>query len=368
MNAVTVRVGLQQRVLPAYRSLLFDALGAALPGGLGVFAGNANGLESIEAAERLETAHLTRAENLHLFPGQFYLCYQRGLVDWLRAWDPQVLIVEANPRYLSTPAALTWMRSHRRPVIGWGLGAPAAAGLWGGLRSASRRSFLHQFDALITYSRTGAEEYQAAGFPAERIFVAPNAAAARPRHLPPVRPPRIDPHHATLLFVGRLQTRKRVDVLLRACAALPVEERPHLWVVGDGPARSELERLACQVYPAAVFLGARRGPDLERLFCSADLFVLPGTGGLAIQQAMSFALPVIVGEADGTQSDLVRPENGWQISPGDPAALAQTLAFALADIPRLRRMGRESFRITCEEINLENMVDIFLQAIRSVSV
>ena len=42
-------------------------------------------------------------------------------------------------------------------------------------------------------------------------------------------------------------------------------------------------------------------------FAGADLFVLPGTGGLAVQEAMSYALPVIVAKGDGTQEDLVRP-------------------------------------------------------------
>ena len=85
-------------------------------------------------------------------------------------------------------------------------------------------------------------------------------------------------------------------------------------IVGDGPERSKLEALAKEIYPDVRFTGAQHGPDLERIYREADLFVLPGTGGLAVQQAMSFGLPVIVGESDGTQSDLVRDENGWTLT------------------------------------------------------
>ena len=109
-----------------------------------------------------------------------------------------------------------------------------------------------------------------------------------------------------ILFVGRLQARKRVDALMRVCAALPENEQPELWIVGDGPERATLEALAETMYPRARFYGAVHGPDLAPLFARADLFVLPGTGGLAVQEAMSYALPVIVAEADGTQSNLVR--------------------------------------------------------------
>ena len=363
MSSIAARLGLQQRVLPIYRAPFFEALAGECARGLSVFAGQARPGEAIERSPSLQTARLAQARNLHLFNGRFYLCWQSGLLGWLHDWQPDVLVVEANPRYLHTPAAVRWMHSRRRPVLGWGLGAPAKSA--SALPSALRRSFINQFDALITYSQQGAQEYAAAGFRPERIFVAPNAAAARPLEHPPQRLAAYAAQGPVILFVGRLQARKRLDLLLQACAAL-VETPPRLWIVGDGPERARLEALARQVYPQAQFFGARHGPDLNPLFEAADLFVLPGTGGLAVQQAMSFALPVLVGEADGTQSDLVRPSNGWNLKPGDPQSLADTLRQALADPARLRRMGDESYRIVAEEINIERMVQVFAQAIQAV--
>ncbi len=360
---IPLRLGVQQRVLPAYRVPFFDALARACAGGLGLFAGQPRALEMIEAGASPQMAQLSPAQNRHLLPGPLYLCWQGGLLDWLNRWQPEVLVVEANPRYLTTPAAVRWMHARRRAVIGWGLGAPPSAGL----RAAVRRRFLGQFDAMVAYSRQGAAQYVAAGLPAERVFVAPNAVAARPQDAPPTRPAGYAGGRPTLLFVGRLQARKRLDLLLNACANLPQGLRPRLWVVGDGPVRPELEALAAQVHPETQFFGARHGPDLEAYFSAADLFVLPGTGGLAVQQAMAFGLPVVVAEGDGTQNDLVRPLNGWQVAPGSQAMLTQTLAQALADPARLRRMGRESYRIVREEINLENMVAAFAAAVRSVA-
>jgi glycosyltransferase involved in cell wall biosynthesis len=164
--------------------------------------------------------------------------------------------------------------------------------------------------------------------------------------------------------VGRLQARKRVYSLLLACSEL--EPTPRLVIVGDGPERKGLERLAKQVYPFAQFIGARHGAELKPYFAEADLFVLPGTGGLAIQEAMSHGLPVIVAKGDGTQDDLVRAENGWQITPEDHDALAVAMKEALSDIPRLRRMGMESYRIVREEINLEKMVEVFVRALTNL--
>jgi glycosyltransferase involved in cell wall biosynthesis len=230
---------------------------------------------------------------------------------------------------------------------------------------------VRRFDALVTYSRRGADEYAALGFPAERIFVALNAAVPRPIAPPPARPAVFE-GRPTVLFVGRLQARKRLDDLLRACALLPDELQPRLLVVGDGPEGEALKELAAQVYPRAEFPGARHGHELAPFFAAADLFILPGTGGLAVQEAMSHGLPVIVGQGDGTNDDLVRaatrtsPGNGWQLAEEGAPTLAETLRLALASASRLRRMGAVSYRIVAEEVNLEKMVGVFVDVLNSL--
>jgi glycosyltransferase involved in cell wall biosynthesis len=170
----------------------------------------------------------------------------------------------------------------------------------------------------------------------------------------------------SVLFVGRLQSRKRVDLLLKACASLSADIQPRLVIVGDGPERNALEALAKTVYPSAEFTGTRHGPELATYFSEADIFVLPGTGGLAVQEAMSYGLPIIMGQGDGTNDDLVCPENGWQIPPDNLSALTETLRKAFMDAARLRTMGAESYRTVVEEVNLEKMVGIFVKALNSL--
>jgi len=377
-NLFAGRLGLVQRVFPTYRAPFFDALAASCAGGMSLFAGQPRADESIAVTNALRITHYAFAQNLHIFSpsSSFYFCYQRGLANWLNDWNPDVLIIEANFRYLSTPAAVGWMRQRQRPVIGWGLGAPLDRGPLSGFR----QRFLRQFDAMIAYSRRGAEQYAACGIPAERIFVAPNAVAPAPTHSLPTRADSfgVDSFGVGLLsplvlFVGRLQTRKRIPALLKACSEMPAQLQPRLVVVGDGPELNNLRILAQSLYPSTEFVGAKHGPDLAPYFLSADLFVLPGTGGLAVQEAMSYGLPVIVAQGDGTQDDLVYPvnngvrsANGWQIPPGDDAALTAALREALSDVSRLRAMGAESYRIVSEEINLEKMVGVFMEALNSV--
>ncbi|MBM3146234.1 MAG: glycosyltransferase [Chloroflexi bacterium] len=361
------RLALQQRVLPVYRAPFFDLLAGSCLGGLSVFAGQPLLVEGIASAESLNHAEYVPARNIHFGDPstRFYLCWQRGVVDWLEKVDPDALILEANPRYLSNRKAIRWMKERGRPVLGWGLGAPPLGGILSPVRRRSRLSFLRSLDGILAYSQKGAAEYRALGLPPGRIFAATNSATPRPERPLPHRPDILD-GPPVVLFVGRLQARKRLDILFQACAALPEEIRPRVLVVGDGPARPQFEALAEQLYPQVEFVGAKFGWDTEPYFERADLFALPGTGGLAVQQAMSYALPVIVAKGDGTQDDLVRPENGWQVTPGDQGAFTAALREALSDIPRLRHMGAESYRIVVEEINIEEMASSFIYAIMTL--
>lgn len=360
------RVGVQQRLLPSYRVVFIDTLAAACSHGLSIFAGESGPGEAIATTRNLNLASFYPARNRHFgrVDSAYYFIWQQGLIDWLEDWQPDALILEANPRYINSRQAIRWMHARQRPVIGWGLGAPqyTSTGMFTNFLRKLRSNFLLSLDALIAYSHRGADEYKAQGFPAEKIYIAQNAVSTRPAKPYPERTTGPG-ERRTVLFVGRLQVRKRIDNLLVACANLPEAIRPALWIVGDGPARTDFEALAQKIYPEARFLGAVHGPELARLFRDADLFVLPGTGGLAVQEAMSYGLPVIVAEGDGTQNDLVRSENGWLVPPDDQARLQLALGEALSNSDRLRHMGRESYRIVSQEINVETMVESFIQAL-----
>jgi glycosyltransferase involved in cell wall biosynthesis len=366
MTTLRVRLGIQQRMLPAYRGAFFDMLAAQCEHGLSVFAGKPRPSEAVGASAELRVATHVLANNLHISSGRTYLCWQLNLINWLNSWQPDVLIVEANPRYLSTPAAIRWMRRQRRPVLAWGLGVPGSEeprGIIGRALQGWKRLFFKQFNILIAYSQQGAEEYAALGFPEDRIYTAVNAVAPRPTGEIPERPPEFGDPHPVVLYVGRLQLRKRIECLIKACAEISSAPKPTLWIVGDGPEKENLQKVAEAIYPDTYFWGALHGERLSDRFRTADLFVLPGTGGLAVQQAMSHGLPVIVAEADGTQSDLVDQRNGWLVRAGDQDNLTSALESALSDAPALRKKGEFSFQVARDRVNLESMTAVFSQAI-----
>lgn len=357
------KVGLQQRVLPDYRVPFMDLLSESCRGGLHVFAGHPSPGEGIRSAHRLLRAEWKRVENRYLGTGPLRFLRQPALLPWLNELRPDALILESNPRYLTNWRAADWMKEYGRPVLGWGLGVPQRGGLGGALARPIWSRWLKKLDAVIAYSSAGAAEYIAAGFPAGRIFIAVNAAISPPERAPQRgvaagRPLRI-------LFVGRLQERKRLRVLFRALLHNGVQAEVR--IVGDGPALPLLERAADASDLEVDFVGRKVGHDLEAQYAWADLFVLPGTGGLAVQQAMASGLPVIVAEGDGTQADLVTPSNGWLVPPGDEGALADAIRQAAESPAALLNKGENSFRIVKERANIEAMRTVFLRALNAVA-
>ena len=374
------KVAVQQRVLPEYRIPFFDRLSAASGGGLELFAGKPRTGEGIVVGEEVADARLVSAKNVHIGRGGLYLCYQRGLKSWLKRFQPDVLVVAADPRLPATRSAVSYMKSINRPVVGWGLGVlddGERGGLLGSLRRRMRSQLFRSFDAVIGYGSKAAMDYEQYGVEPDRIFVAKNAVAD------PTRTARMDVistdqaaldrwrarlglSRPTILYVGRLIKEKRLDMLIGACSRLG--DTCDLVIAGDGPDRGDLEQLANSEFPRAKFIGHVTGDELTRAFGASDLFVMPGLGGLAVQEAMAHGKPVIVAEADGTQLDLVKNgRNGLIVKPGDAIMLENAIRDCLLDPEALDRMGKESLAIATGEITIDSMVSVFVDVFRTLA-
>jgi glycosyltransferase involved in cell wall biosynthesis/GT2 family glycosyltransferase len=135
-------------------------------------------------------------------------------------------------------------------------------------------------------------------------------------------------------YVGRLEAHKGVDVLLRALAT---RDDWHSNIVGEGPDRGELERLATDLGIASRvrFLGYSSGSSLAENYRGMDVLAvtsLPRPNWLeqfcrVAVEAMASGVPVVASRS-GAIPDVIG-EAGILVSPGDPVALASGLADAL---------------------------------------
>jgi glycosyltransferase involved in cell wall biosynthesis/predicted metal-dependent phosphoesterase TrpH len=147
----------------------------------------------------------------------------------------------------------------------------------------------------------------------------------------------------SLLFlsVGRLSVEKRIGILLEAFAR--VHERApetRLVIVGDGPARAELEAAA----PDGVrFLGELRDDGLAQVFASSDVFCFPSTTdtfGQVLLEAAASGLAVVAAAAGGALELVEHGSTGLLVAPDDPVALADALDELVEDPPLRLALSR----------------------------
>ena len=203
---------------------------------------------------------------------------------------------------------------------------------------------LRRFDAVVPVSRPLQATLRRVGVAEACLHLIPNAvisdsammdaSGARGKlGLPPTG--------AVLGFVGRIVEVKGLDILLRALARTPAESSIAS-IIGDGPARPAMERLA-----AELGLGDRvrfHGEigDAGALLPAFDVLVLPSRSEgtpIVILEAMRAALPVVA-TAVGGVPDVVSEDTGWLVPTEDPAALAAAIMGAVADRAEARRRGQ----------------------------
>jgi phosphatidylinositol alpha-1,6-mannosyltransferase len=151
--------------------------------------------------------------------------------------------------------------------------------------------------------------------------------------------------------VSRLVARKGQDVLIRAMPQI-IRRVPDaaLLVVGDGPHRAALERLAAGAPPRSViFAGQVSEEELPRYYAAGDVFAVPcrdRRGGLEVEgwgnvfiEAAACGRPVVVGDSGGAREAVVDGDTGILVNGRNVGQVADSVAMLLEDPAVAERMG-----------------------------
>jgi glycosyltransferase involved in cell wall biosynthesis len=145
-----------------------------------------------------------------------------------------------------------------------------------------------------------------------------------------------------VLHVGRLAAEKNLAALVDAYDALQAQRPGTAFVlVGDGPARAELERRC----PRAIFAGMRSGDDLAEHYASGDIFVFPSTTetfGNVTTEAMASGLAVVAYDY-AAAAQLIEPGISGLLVPLDRTeAFVRSVVTLAGDAAAVRRMGAQA--------------------------
>ncbi|MCX6181993.1 MAG: glycosyltransferase family 4 protein [Bacteroidetes bacterium] len=232
------------------------------------------------------------------------------------------------------------------------------------------KGYFNLADAHVNYVDSAFEILGSYGVPKEKIFITYNSIDTDVL-LKEIGNAEPNPIKKTVLHVGRLVKWKKVDLLIRAHAELVKKHTDaELRIIGDGPEMSALKVLAAElkISENVNFLGKIYDAELGKYFLSSSVYVLAGMGGLSINEAMCYSLPVVVSECDGTEKKLLRDGfNGKYFITDDQKDLANQIDFVISDDQRNVEMGKNSLSIVKNEINVNTVIQGYLDAFNYVS-
>jgi glycosyltransferase involved in cell wall biosynthesis len=174
------------------------------------------------------------------------------------------------------------------------------------------------------------------------------------------------PDDVVVLAVARLMPEKGLDVLVRAVADAG-DPRLLLVLVGDGPERDPLQKLAGDLGVRLVFAGDWEWERIVEVYVAADIFALLSERepwGVVVNEAAACGLPLVLSERVGAAHDLLRDgQNGTLVAAGDIAAAARALRELAADESLLQAQGARS-RELAQDWGYGPSVEGFLAAVR----
>jgi glycosyltransferase involved in cell wall biosynthesis len=235
------------------------------------------------------------------------------------------------------------------------------------LYRALYRRRLRCVDLFCSPSRALLEAHCARGFRPRAARVVPHG-VARPRTLRGAVA--ADVPALRVLFLGRFDRHKGVPVLLDAARRLRDDARIAFTLAGAGPLDADV-RAAAGELPRLRYAGTTDDSGRERLFGESSLVVVPSLCpegfGLVVAEGVVRGLPAVV-TALGGQAEQVRETGaGLTVSPGDAAALANTLRTLAGDPARLATLAARA-RSAAPRYTLNAMVAAYESVYRAAGV
>lgn len=158
-----------------------------------------------------------------------------------------------------------------------------------------------------------------------------------------------------VMLVSRIAPEKNLHVVFQAFEAMrQVNPQAKLVIVGDGPARAELEKQ----HPQVIFAGMQTGEPLAQHFASGDIFLYPSlteTYGNVTVEAMASGLATVAYDYAAAQQHIRHDLNGLLAPFADTDAFVAQARGLITDMDRVQRIRRAA-RATVEALTWEHIM------------
>lgn len=231
---------------------------------------------------------------------------------------------------------------------------------------ALRRASKHA--TIVCVSELSRKRYVEMGFDPARIVVIPNGIAI-PSSSPSPFSRREKGSTMKVICIARLSPEKGVDILIQSIGTLP---EINLTIVGSGSEEGYLRHLIAED-TQRLGMGEPRihmirdVPDLDPIYASADVLVLPSSDhdpfGLVASEAMMRGIPVIVTDACGIAGYLRDGDDAFIADAGSVESLTQAIA-GLEDPEMRQQIGSAGQKTALREFSVDRMVAGYVDVLR----
>lgn len=169
-----------------------------------------------------------------------------------------------------------------------------------------------------------------------------------------------------ILFVGRLDYQKNLFALFEAIRGVDVE----LDIIGDGPQRKDLEKLAYENKINVHFLGNKPHNELPQYFNKAEIFILPSLyegHPKALLEAMSCGLPVIGTDVPGIR-ELIRHQETGYLCGTSPSEIRTAIQEVLSNKKLQIKLGENARKFITDNFSIERIQDMELKLIKELNI
>jgi glycosyltransferase involved in cell wall biosynthesis len=332
-----------------YHEELFKTLEQALPSsGLDLYLLSGKASQSGKGRVGLDKPVIAR-EYKYAFRehkvSSFILRRHIGVKERLAELQPDIVVLLSHVGNISHWDLMRLKKKLGFKLVAWQCGYEYNPGA---LKDYLLGKFIPQFDHHLAYHSNAREYAIRYGARPDQVTVMHNTINEEKIAILPKAEARalvVDKHpeigdRKIILFVGAVLAEKRIEVILQALDLMHRRDVV-LVLVGDGGHLPVIRQLCAgrdDVVPAGSIVQGV-GP----YFDAAEMYVLPGTGGLGINEAMAHRLPIVSGYADGSADDLVIDgENGYRLRQVRPQELAEKMTLILEDPALTQRMGERS--------------------------
>jgi len=169
-------------------------------------------------------------------------------------------------------------------------------------------------------------------------------------------------------FVGRLIYAKGVQDLISAFPKIRTATHDtKLLIVGDGPYKANLEKLAYQndCRSDILFLGQKNQDDIIDILNATDVFVNPSYSegfGMSVLEAASVGLPIVTTDVGNTRKIVEDGRSGLFIKIGEPSQIANAASFLARNRQMREQFGKRSRYLTKERFDWDKLIDRWISS------